>query len=112
TAAAAALIRAGRRDPNSAAASVVAFNFVAPEDNLVALRDYRAQMRTIRYLAGSDVAVSLHAGELWLGLVPPADLTFHIRDAVEVAGARRIGHGVSLAFERDLGRLLATMRER
>ena len=112
TAAAAALIRAGRRDPNSAAASVVAFNFVAPEDNLVALRDYRAQMRTIRFLAGSDVPVSLHAGELWLGLVPPADLTFHIRDAVEVAGARRIGHGVSLAFEHDMDGLLAEMRQR
>ena len=33
-----------------------------------------------------------HAGELTLGLVPPADLRFHIREAVEVAKARRIGN--------------------
>ena len=56
--------------------------------------------------------MSLHAGELWLGLVPPADLTFHIGEAVEIAGAQRIGHGVDLAFERDLDELLTEMRER
>jgi hypothetical protein len=103
TAAAAALIRAEPR--------VVALNFVQPEDQQVALRDYRAQMQIVGFLA-KDVPVTLHAGELWLGLVPPEDLTFHIRDAVELAGARRIGHGVSLAFERDLVGLLATMRQR
>jgi adenosine deaminase len=100
---AAALVRAEPR--------VVALNFVQPEDQQVALRDYRLQMRIIDFLA-KDVPVTLHAGELWLGLVPPEDLTFHIRAAVEVAGARRIGHGVSLAFERDLDGLLATMRQR
>ena len=103
TAVAAALVRAEPR--------VVALNFVQPEDQQVALRDYRAQMRIIGFLA-RDVPVALHAGELWLGLVPPEHLTFHIRAAVEVAGARRIGHGVSLAFERDLDGLLATMRQR
>jgi adenosine deaminase len=101
---AAALVRA---DPR-----VVAFNFVAPEDYQTALRDYRDQMKTIRFLAGDDVPVTLHAGELWLGLVPPPDLTFHIRAAVEVAGARRIGHGVSLAFETGMRDLLAEMRRR
>jgi hypothetical protein len=103
TAVAAALIRVEPR--------VVALNFVQPEDQQVALRDYRLQMRIIDFLA-KDVPVTLHAGELWLGLVPPEDLTFHIRAAVEVAGARRIGHGVSLAYERDLDGLLATMRQR
>ena len=47
-----------------------------------------------------------------LGLVPPPDLTFHIRAAIEIAGARRIGHGVALAFERDMEGLLAEMRAR
>ncbi|TMJ73977.1 MAG: hypothetical protein E6G80_04765, partial [Alphaproteobacteria bacterium] len=68
-------------------------------------------MEIIRFLA-KDVPVALHAGELWLGLVPPADLTFHIRQAVEIAGGRRIGHGVTLAFERDAQGLLAQMRAR
>jgi adenosine deaminase len=68
-------------------------------------------MEIIRFLA-SDVPVALHAGELWLGLVPPSDLTFHIRQAIEIAGARRIGHGVTIAFERDALGLLGEMRAR
>jgi adenosine deaminase len=103
TAIAAALIRAEPR--------IVALNFVGPEDNFVARRDYTRHMQIIRFLA-NDVPVALHAGELWLGLVPPPDLTFHIRAAIEIAGARRIGHGVTLAFERDMEGLLAEMRAR
>src|SRR5947207_10790888 len=56
--------------------------------------------------------VALHAGELWLGLVPPDDRTFHIRAAVETAGAKRIGHGVALAYERRSEQLLAEMSKR
>jgi adenosine deaminase len=103
TAIAAALIRA---DPR-----IVALNFVGPEDNFVARRDYTRHMQIIRFLA-NDVPVALHAGELWLGLVPPPDLTFHIREAIKIAGARRIGHGVTLAFERDMEDLLTEMRAR
>jgi adenosine deaminase len=44
--------------------------------------------------------------------VPPTDLTFHIRQAVEIGGAKRIGHGTSLAFERDVEGLLAELRRR
>jgi len=109
TAIAAAIARA---DP-----MVVAFNYVQAEDAAVPRADYSQQMAIVRYLAGSPagenrVNVSLHAGELWLGLVPPADLAFHIGEAVTVAGARRIGHGVDLAFERDQAALLAEMRRR
>jgi adenosine deaminase len=103
TAAAAALVRSELR--------VAAFNFVQPEDNQIALRDYTEQMRIIGFLA-KDVPIALHAGELWLGMVPPDDLTFHIRQAVEIAGARRIGHGTAIAFERDLDGLLAELRRR
>ena len=103
TAIAAALIRAEPR--------MVALNFVGPEDSLVARRDYTRHMQIIRFLA-KDVPVALHAGELWLGLVPPPDLAFHIREAIEIAGARRIGHGVALAFERDMEGLIAEMRAR
>ncbi|MDO8878127.1 MAG: adenosine deaminase [Pseudolabrys sp.] len=109
TAIAAALARV---DP-----AIVGFNFVQPEDAAIALKDYSAHMRIIAYLAAhpsgaKPVNVALHAGELWLGLVPPGDLTFHITEAVGIAGAKRIGHGVSLAFERDADKLLKTMRER
>ena len=103
TAVAAALIRA---EPQ-----VVALNLVQSEDNLIARSDYTRHMEIVAFLA-SDVPVALHAGELWLGDVPPPDLTFHIRQAVEIAHARRIGHGVALAFEHDMDGLLAEMRTR
>ena len=90
---------------------VVALNLVQSEDNLIARRDYTRHMQIVAFLA-KDVPVALHAGELWLGYVPPPDLAFHIRQAVEIARARRIGHGVDLAFEHDMDGLLAEMRAR
>jgi adenosine deaminase len=103
TALAAAITRA---DPR-----VAGLNFVGPEDYRVARTDYRQHMQMIGFLA-KDVPVALHAGELWAGLVPPDDLTFHIQDAVATAGAKRIGHGVALAYERKNAQLLADMRKR
>lgn len=80
---------------------IVGLNFVAPEDDRTALGDYSLHMRMIAALARETpgVPVTLHAGELALGLVPPEDLRFHIREAVEVAGARRIGHGIDILHE-------------
>src|SRR5205814_7762173 len=82
---------------------VVGLNLVAPEDFRVALRDYSLHMKMIGWLSERypGVNVALHAGELAFGLVPPADLRFHIREAVDVARAKRIGHGVDIAYERD-----------
>lgn len=93
---------------------IVGLNFVAPEDDGVALRDYRLHMRMIAHQARRfpKVAIALHAGELAPGLVPPEDLRFHIREAVEVAGARRIGHGVAIMHEDDPIGLLEEMARR
>ena len=89
---------------------VVGLNFVAPEDNPTALADYALHMRMLDYLHGAmPQAVSLHAGELTLGLVPPDALRFHVRQAVEVAHARRIGHGVDVMYEADAANLLRDM---
>ena len=89
----------------------VGINLVAPEDEAVALRDFSLHMRMFQYFRRKDpgVKLSLHAGEVWLGLVPPSELGFHIRDTVEIAGASRIGHGYALPFERDARSLLARM---
>lgn len=94
--------------------SVVGLNLVAPEDHPVALRDYTLQMRMLQYLKAQfpDVRVALHAGELSLGLVPPEALRFHIRQAVELAGASRIGHGVAVLYEDAPFQLLEEMRRR
>jgi adenosine deaminase len=90
---------------------VVGVNLVAPEDDPTTLRDYDKQMRLLGYMGRRypTVRLSLHAGELTLGLVPTADLRNHIRDAVEIAGARRIGHGVDLRYEDDATGLLREM---
>jgi adenosine deaminase len=45
------------------------------------------------------VHISLHAGELAPGLVPPEGLCCHIRLAVEMAHTERIGHGVDVMHE-------------
>ncbi len=89
----------------------VGVNIAAPEHDPVAIRDYRLHMRMIAWLKARSprVNLSLHAGELTLGLVPPRDLAFHIHDAVVVAGARRIGHGIDIAYETDAPALLARM---
>lgn len=92
----------------------VAVNLVQPEDGEVALRDYRLQMRMAGYLRTQypKAHVTLHAGELWPGLVKPEDLAFHIGEAVDVARAERVGHGVDLVHEDDWRRTARTMAAR
>ncbi len=89
----------------------VGVNIAAPEHDPVAISDYPLHMRMIAFLKTRypKVPLSLHAGELTLGLVPPRELSFHIRDAVEVAGARRIGHGIDISYETDAPALLKRM---
>lgn len=91
---------------------LVGVNIVGPENGYVAMRDYKLQMVMFKFLNQRfpGTRLSLHAGELALGMVPPEGLTFHIRDAVEVAGAKRIGHGVDISHESDALELLASMK--
>lgn len=94
------------RDPR-----FVGVNIVQPEDSLVSVRDYDLHMAMFRFLAAKypKVRRSLHAGELARGMVPPAALRDHIRKAIEVGGAERIGHGTDIAFEDDAPAVLAEM---
>jgi len=89
----------------------VGINFVQPEDGYISMRDYTLQMKIVGYLHSvyPHVPISLHAGELTLGLVPPEGLRFHIRQAVELARAERIGHGVDVSYENDAAGLLKEM---
>ena len=92
---------------------VVGLNLVAPEDGFRALRDYSQHMRMIDHLytTRGPQNISLHAGELTLGLVRPKQLKFHIREAIEIGHAKRIGHGVSITFEDESAALLKKMVE-
>jgi adenosine deaminase len=89
----------------------VGINFVQPEDYMVSMRDYSLHMKMIEYLHAlyPKVHITLHAGELAPGMVPPEGLKFHVRQAVEIGHAERIGHGVDIMYENDAQELLKEM---
>jgi adenosine deaminase len=93
----------------------VGINYVQPEDDRTAMSDYALHMKMLAFLHGlyPTVHITLHAGELSFGMVPPDGLCCHIRMAVEVAQAERIGHGVDVMYEDrpyDLLKELASKR--
>jgi adenosine deaminase/adenosine deaminase CECR1 len=93
---------------------IVGINLVGPEDAPITLKNYRQQMELIGSLKKimPDVSVTLHAGELKLGMVPPRYLRSHIRDAVKIAQAQRIGHGIDVMHENDPYQLLQMLVDR
>ncbi|MCH9681238.1 MAG: adenosine deaminase, partial [Deltaproteobacteria bacterium] len=98
---------------------IVALNLVGPEDGSAAMANYDRLMAMLGYLNGyyeglSPLRLSLHAGEITPASIPPGyelDETQHIRKAVEIAGARRIGHGIDVLDENDPGQLFEQLRE-
>ncbi|MBV9957633.1 MAG: adenosine deaminase [Acidobacteria bacterium] len=98
-------------DPSS---KVVALNLVQAEDGLVSMRDFRLHMQMLKFLRPlyPRARVTLHAGELAPGIVPPEGLGFHIRESVLTASAERIGHGVDIMHETEPYELLKEMARR
>jgi adenosine deaminase len=92
----------------------VGLNLVMPEDWYVPIRDFNEHMAMLDYLHGvyPKVHITLHAGELAMGLVKPEDLAFHIRASIERGHAERIGHGVDVMLEKDPIALLKEMAAR
>ncbi len=92
----------------------VGLNLVMPEDWYVPIHDFNLHMAMLDYLHGvyPKVHISLHAGELAMGLVKPEDLEFHIRASIEQGHAERIGHGVDVMLEKDPIALLKEMAAR
>ncbi|MRX70330.1 adenosine deaminase [Flavobacterium resistens] len=86
-------------------------NIVSPEHGENSMKDYWLHMVMFKYCHDKfpNVKYTLHAGELTLGLVQPEELTWHINDAIYVAGANRIGHGVDIAYEANSYDLLKYM---
>ncbi|MGD0446582.1 MAG: adenosine deaminase [Edaphobacter sp.] len=93
---------------------VVGINFVQPEDAYMAMSEYHRQMLMLDYLHSvyPKVHISLHAGEIAPGLVPPDGLRFHIREAIDLGHAERIGHGVDVMYENEPQSLLKEMAAR
>jgi adenosine deaminase len=92
----------------------VGLNLVQPEDWYVPMHDFELHMKMLDRLHAlyPKVHISLHAGELAMGLVPPEGLRFHIRESIERGHAERIGHGASVMDERDSLNLLKEMADR
>jgi adenosine deaminase len=93
---------------------VVGLNFVQPEDAYMSMSEYHREMLMLDYLHSvyPTVHISLHAGELAPGLVPPDGLRFHIREAVDLGHAERIGHGVDVMYENEPQSLIKEMADR
>jgi len=97
---------------SSANKHLIGINIVAPEDNPVSMRDYWLHMQFFAYCHTiyPDVPYTMHAGELTESVVQPEELTWHISSAVYDAGAKRIGHGVDVAYEKNSYDLLRYMQ--
>ena len=77
---------------------VVALDSVAPEDHPLALAYFDKQMRN-----------TLHADELLIRESPIEPMWSRIRKTIETGHAKRIGHGISIGWERDVAGLLQDM---
>lgn len=104
SAAALQLVKSDRR--------IVALNIVAPEDHPNARNNFKMQMEMLDFLWKKlgKPNITLHAGELTLKYSPVEPMFARIRDSIEIGHARRIGHGVSVAWEHNLPELLAKMK--
>ena len=93
---------------------VVALNLVQAEDSFSAMQNFSTQMKMLDFLHRQypKANITLHAGELAPGLVPPEGLTFHIRQSVMIGHANRIGHGVDIMNEDEPEELLREMARR
>jgi hypothetical protein len=92
----------------------VGINLVQPEEWYVSRRDFALHMQMLQYLHSvyPKVHIALHAGELAQGMVPPEELTFHVRSSVETGGAERIGHGMDVMYEDRPYQLLRELAQR
>ena len=93
---------------------VVALNLVQAEDSYPSMTNFTTQMKMLDFLHAQypKAHITLHAGELAAGLVPPEGLSFHIRQSVMLGHAERIGHGVDIMHEDEPEELLREMARR
>ena len=101
---------------------IVGANLSSPEDDTTSLNNYDLHMQMLSFLhdkykvtGKSPLHITLHAGELTPQFLPSTHKTantFHVRAAVEIAHAERIGHGLDVLSETDAPGLLADMQQR
>ena len=91
---------------------IVAMNMVAPEDHPLSRMNFDGQMRMIDFLWHrlGKPNMSLHAGELTPSISPVETMRDRIRKTIDLGHAKRIGHGVDIAWEDDSEDLMAQMK--
>jgi adenosine deaminase len=112
-----AAFEAAKQEPR-----LVALNLVGPEDSTTALNRYDDAMSMLAYLhdtytatGASPLRITLHAGELAPKYMPSGyDIATedHVRKAVQVARAERIGHGVDVLLQADSTGLLEELKQK
>jgi adenosine deaminase len=92
----------------------VSLDLVMPEHSLVPTRDFNLHMRMLDFFHKlyPKVRITMHAGELAPGIVPPEGLRSHIRQTIELGHAERIGHGADIMHEDDPVGLMMLMANR
>lgn len=89
---------------------VLGIDLVGPENDYNSTRDYTLQMHMVHFFHKlyPKVHIRLHAGELSLEETSPNFMRNHVAQAINIAGAQRIGHGVDIAYELNA---LKTLKE-
>ncbi len=101
------------------APEIVGANLSSPEDDSASINNYDLHMAMLAYLrtkyAGvSPLHITLHAGELVPEYTPthtPSATSYHVKAAVEIAHAERIGHGIDIAGEDNFETVLTEMHD-
>lgn len=100
--------------------TLVGANLSSPEDDTTSLNNYMLHMAMLDFLHDkykttglSPLHITLHAGEVTPEFLPVGSNhnTFHIRQAVDLGHAERIGHGVDVLSETNAQDLLDDMAQ-
>lgn len=95
----------------------VSMTILSPEDSWLGRTQFDVQMSVIdevwrKYQQGGFTAnMNLHGGELTTEYSPFKDMDTRISDTIDLGHTRRIGHGVSIAWNKDLWNLLEKMKK-
>ncbi len=93
---------------------IVGVNMVQAEDTPYSRKYFDDEMKIMDYIWNrmDKPSFTLHAGELELTGSPVEPMENRISTTIEKGHALRIGHGVSVAWEKNLPKLLKEMKEK
>jgi adenosine deaminase len=93
---------------------IVGVNIVQAEDTPYSRKYFDAEMKIMDYIWNKmgKPSFAIHAGELDLNGSPVEPMEDRISTTIQKGHALRIGHGVSIAWEKNVPKLLKEMKEK